>query len=104
MKNSSKNVSPYAIGHSNKKKMLSDYNSSPTADDIILGSSSKPEEKRTDHGEKVKVLPHLSCALFLPVPMFSLSLSVTPLPSLSQLFIASLDLRLSLAPPHPFTS
>ncbi|XP_030926991.1 uncharacterized protein LOC115953476 isoform X2 [Quercus lobata] len=54
MKNSSKNVSPYAIGHSNKKKMLSDYNSSPTADDIILGSSSKPEEKRTDHGEKVK--------------------------------------------------
>ncbi|XP_075637255.1 uncharacterized protein LOC142609537 isoform X2 [Castanea sativa] len=54
MKNSSKNVSPYAIGHSNKKKMLGDYYSSPTADDIILGSSSKPEEKRTDHGEKVK--------------------------------------------------
>ncbi|KAK4580733.1 hypothetical protein RGQ29_024400 [Quercus rubra] len=54
MKNSSKNVSPNAIGHSNKKKMLSDDNSSPTADDIILGSSSKPEEKRTDHGEKVK--------------------------------------------------
>ena len=77
MKNSSKNVSPYAIGHSNKKKMLSDYNSSPTADDIILGSSSKPEEKRTDHGEKVKVLPNLSCALFLPVPMFSLSLSLS---------------------------
>ena len=74
MKNSSKNVSPNAIGHSNKKKMLSDDNSSPTADDIILGSSSKPEEKRTDHGEKVKVLPHLSCALCLPVRMFSLSL------------------------------
>ena len=74
MKNSSKNVSPNAIGHSNKKKMLSNDNSSPTADDIILGSSSKPEEKRTDHGEKVKVLPHLSCALCLPVPMFSLSL------------------------------
>ncbi|XP_023885762.2 uncharacterized protein LOC111997862 isoform X5 [Quercus suber] len=54
MKNSSKNVSPYAVGHSNKKKMLSDHNSSPKADDIILGSSSKPEEKRTDHGEKVK--------------------------------------------------
>ncbi|KAL4607757.1 hypothetical protein ACB092_09G198500 [Castanea dentata] len=54
MKNSSKNVSPYAIGHSNKKKMLGDYYSSSTADDIILGSSSKPEEKRTDHGEKVK--------------------------------------------------
>ena len=58
MKNSSKNVSPHAIGHSNKK---SNYNSGPTADDIILGSSSKPTKKRTDHGEKVKgnnVLPH----------------------------------------------
>ena len=86
MKNSSKNVSPNAIGHSNKKKMLSDYNSSPTADDIILGSSSKPEEKRTDHGEKVKVLPHLSCALCLPVPMLSLSLCDTPSLSLPSFY------------------
>ena len=62
VKTTSKNVSLHAIGHSNKKKMLSNYNSSPTTDDIILGSSSKPEKKRTDPGEKVQgnnVLPHL---------------------------------------------
>ncbi|GMY19010.1 hypothetical protein FCV25MIE_14249 [Fagus crenata] len=64
--NSSKNVLPHLIGHSNKKETLSDsnlkimseevveHNSTPMADDIILGSSSKPDEKRTDHGEKVK--------------------------------------------------
>uniref|UniRef100_A0A2N9HN15 Uncharacterized protein n=1 Tax=Fagus sylvatica TaxID=28930 RepID=A0A2N9HN15_FAGSY len=55
-----------------------EHNSTPTADDIILGSSSKPDEKRTDHGEKVKVLPPLSSAPSLPVPMSSLSLFDTP--------------------------
>uniref|UniRef100_A0A7N2M212 Uncharacterized protein n=1 Tax=Quercus lobata TaxID=97700 RepID=A0A7N2M212_QUELO len=60
------NVLPHVIGHSNKKKMLSysnlkikseeveEHNFTPTADDIILGSSSKPDKKRTDHDEKVK--------------------------------------------------
>ena len=54
------NVLPHAIGHSNKKKMLSDsnlknkseevveHNSTPTVYDIILDSSSKPDEQGTD--------------------------------------------------------
>ena len=86
IKKSINNVLPHAIGQSNKKKTLSDsnlkiksegveeHNSTPTAYDIILGSSSKPDEKRTDHGEKVKVLPPCCSALSLPVPMSSLSL------------------------------
>ena len=53
---------------------VEEHNSTPTADDIILGSSSKPDEKRTDHSEMVKVLPPLTSALSLPVPMSSLSL------------------------------
>jgi hypothetical protein len=69
IKNSSKNLLPHAIGHPNKKTMLShsnlkitseeveEHNSTPTADDSILGSSSKPDKKRTDNGEKVKALP-----------------------------------------------
>ena len=85
VKNSRKIVSHHAIGHSNKKKMLSDsnlkikneeieeHNFTPMADDIILGSSFKPDKKRTHHGERVKVLPPCS-NLSLPVPMSSLSL------------------------------
>jgi hypothetical protein len=57
-----------------KSEVVEEYNSTPTADDIILGSSSKPDEKRTDHGEKVKVLPPISFALSLPLPMSYLSL------------------------------
>ncbi|KAF3951366.1 hypothetical protein CMV_022971 [Castanea mollissima] len=65
IKNSSNDVLPHAIDHSNKKKMLSNYNLkikseeveehnfTPMVGDIILGSSSKPEKQRTDHGEKV---------------------------------------------------
>ena len=87
MKNSRKNVSPHAIGHSNKKKMLSEsnlkikngeveeHNFTPMADDIILGSSFKPDKKSTHHGERVKVLPPCS-NLCLPVSMSSLSLSL----------------------------
>ena len=87
IKNSSKIVLPHPIGHSNKKEMLSnsnlkikseeveEHNSSPTADDIILSSSCKPDKKKTDHGEKVKVLPPLFDSQFT----FGFNCWVTPL-------------------------
>jgi hypothetical protein len=66
---------------------VEEHNSTPTADDIFLDSSSKLDEKRTDHGEMVKVLPPLSSALSLPVPC----LTLTPLPSLFSLSMVSLQ-------------
>ncbi|KAF3951367.1 hypothetical protein CMV_022972 [Castanea mollissima] len=43
------------LSDSNLKNMSEEeHNSTPTVYDIILDSSSKPDEKRTDHGEKVK--------------------------------------------------
>jgi hypothetical protein len=76
IKNSSEDALPHAIDHSNKKKKLSspnlkimgeeikEHNSTPTVDDILLGSSSNSEGERTDHGKEVKVLPTIFCFFF----------------------------------------
>ena len=73
IENSSEDALLHAIDHSNKKKKLSGPNlkimgeeievhdSTPTVDEIILGSSSNFEGERRDHGQEVKVLPTLSC-------------------------------------------
>jgi hypothetical protein len=77
IENSSEDALLHAIDHSNNKKKLSgpnlkimgeeieEHDSTPTVDDIILGSSSNSEGERRDHGQEVKVLPTLSCILSL---------------------------------------
>jgi hypothetical protein len=65
--------SGHVIDHSNNKKKLSspnlkimdkeikEHNSTPTVDNITLGSSSNSEGERTDYGKEVKVLLTLFC-------------------------------------------
>lgn len=70
MKYSCKDALPLVIGQSNKKILgdsdlkttseeIEEHNSTQTVRDFILGSSSKLEGNRTDHGKEVKVLPAL---------------------------------------------
>ncbi|XP_041024484.1 uncharacterized protein LOC121265084 [Juglans microcarpa x Juglans regia] len=65
MKNSCKDALPLVIGQSNKKILgdsdlkttseeIEEHNSTQTVRDFILGSSSKLEGNRTDHGKEVK--------------------------------------------------
>lgn len=76
MKNSCKDALPLVIGQSIEKILgdsdlktseeIEEHNSSPMVGDFILGSSSKLEGNRTDHGKEVKVLPALFCSPIAP--------------------------------------
>jgi len=87
-----------------KREMLSDsnlkipsekieeHNSTTTADEKILGSSSMPDKNRTDNDEKVKALPPPTSALSLPVPRCTLSLSLSDTPSVSLFMLSMVSL------------
>ena len=70
---------------------IEEHNSTTTADEKILGSSSMPDKNRTDNDEKVKALP-LSPLLLVYLCLYALSLSLSDTPSLSLFMLSMVSL------------